>query len=238
MAGVPVLMSWSGGKDSAFALARLRAGTQYSVVGLLTTVTSQYDRVSIHGVRRSLLHWQADALGLELREIVLEPLSSNEAYEAAWKTCLAQLPASMSSARTIAYGDIYLEDVRSYREQLAGSIGFESIFPLWGERPLDLAHDMIDAGIEARLVCVDTEVLPAEYAGRIYDRELLGDIPPEIDPCGERGEFHTFVSNAPGFASAIPYHTGDVVLRDARFAYCDLLPQSRRVGEPASVEQM
>jgi diphthamide synthase (EF-2-diphthine--ammonia ligase) len=130
----------------------------------------------------------------------------------------------LSEARRIAFGDIFLADVRRYREDLAHSMGFDVMFPLWGEEPSALADEVLDSQISARVVCVDTDVLGAEFAGRTYDRAFLDAIPPTIDPCGERGEFHTFVSAGPGFRSAVPYSVGETVLREERFAYCDLLP--------------
>lgn len=223
MSPEPVLLSWSGGKDSALALIRLREDPRVEVVGLLTTVTSGYERVSIHGVRRSLLHRQAEELETDLHEIMIEPQSSNQAYEAAWQQSIGQLSGAMAEARRIAFGDIFLEDVRRYREDMAHTLGFSAEFPLWGESSLALADEVIARQITARIVCVDTEVLPADYAGRLYDAALLDTLPEGIDPCGERGEFHTFVSDGPAFRGAVPYIVGDVVLRDDRFAFCDLL---------------
>jgi uncharacterized protein (TIGR00290 family) len=186
-------------------------------------VTSGYERISIHGVRRSLLHRQAEKLETDLHEIMIEPQSSNQAYEAAWQQSLEQLTGAMARARRIAFGDIFLEDVRRYREDMAHKLGFEAEFPLWGESTRALADEVIERRITARIVCVDTAVLPADYAGRMYDAVLLDALPEGIDPCGERGEFHTFVSDGPAFRSAVPYIVGDVVLRDERFAFCDLL---------------
>jgi uncharacterized protein (TIGR00290 family) len=223
----PLVLSWSGGKDSALALARLRETEGVEVVGLMTTVTAGYDRVSIHGVRRSLLHAQAAALGLPVHEVVLQPQSSNEAYERATADALALVRERTPGIRRLAFGDIFLEDVRQYRETLVGGLGFGSVFPLWGEAPPDLADEVIGRGIAARLVCVDTQQLAASFAGRAYDAALLADLPAGVDPCGERGEFHTFVSDGPGFREPVRYETGEVVLRDERFAYCDLLPVDR-----------
>jgi uncharacterized protein (TIGR00290 family) len=220
----PIILSWSGGKDSALALARLREDAAVEVAALLTTVTAEYDRVSIHGVRRTLLHAQAAALGLPVLEVELQPRSSNEAYERATAGALARVRDEMPAVRRLAFGDIFLEDVRRYREALVGGLGFGSLFPLWGEPSEALAEEVMDRGIAARLVCVDTHALPATFAGRAYDRALLAEFPAGTDPCGERGEFHTFVSDAPGFAAPVPYHVGEVVLRDERFAYCDLIP--------------
>jgi uncharacterized protein (TIGR00290 family) len=226
----PVVLSWSGGKDSALALARLRDDPAVEVAALLTTVTAEYDRISIHGVRRTLLHAQAAALGLPVLEVELQPRSSNEAYERATAAALATMREQMPGVRRLAFGDIFLEDVRQYREQLVGALGFGSLFPLWGEPSAGLAEEMIDRGIAARLVCVDTHALSAAFAGRAYDRGLLAELPAAIDPCGERGEFHTFVSAGPGFATPVPYRVGEVVLRDERFAYCDLIPTDATPG--------
>lgn len=220
----PVVLSWSGGKDSALALARLRADPHVEVAGLLTTVTAGYDRVSIHGVRRSLLHAQAEALALPLHEVTLAPNSSNEAYDAAFADALAELRARMPEVKRLAFGDIFLEDVRRYREERVEALGFGALFPLWGESTRDLAREVFASGIVARLVCVDTKVLPAAFAGRSYDAALLAELPAEIDPCGERGEFHTFVSAGPGFRQPVPHAVGEVVLREWRFAFCDLVP--------------
>lgn len=220
----PVILSWSGGKDSALSLARLKADTGVDVVGLVTTVTSEYDRVSIHGVRRSLLREQAAALDLPVHEIELQPQSSNDAYEAAWQEGLKDLPRPMREARHIAFGDIFLEDVREYRQRLAGQLGYETTFPLWGESTRTLADQVVESGIVATIVCVDTEVMTADVAGQRFDATFVASLPAAIDPCGERGEFHTFVSFGPGFDSPVAFTVGETVVRDERFAFCDLLP--------------
>lgn len=219
-----VVLSWSGGKDSGLTLAALRADPRYDVVALLTSVTRGYDRVSIHGVRRTLLEAQATAAKLPLIEVTLEPQSSNAAYEAAFADALARLRTRFPDATTIAFGDLFLEDVRAYRERLLANTGFAPIFPIWGRDTRELAEEFIDAGFVAHLVCVDTEQLDGRFAGRRFDRSLLAELAPTCDPCGERGEFHTFVSAGPIFERAIPVAPGDVVLRDNRFAFCDLLP--------------
>ncbi len=228
----PVILSWSGGKDSSLTLASLRADPRYEVVALLTSVTRGYDRVSIHGVRRELLDAQVAALGLPLVEIEIEPQSSNSAYEAAFGDALNRLNMSFPTAKTMAFGDLFLGDVRAYREQALSSTGFSALFPIWGRDTGELAEAFIDAGFVAHLVCVDTQQLAAEFAGRQFDRSLLAELPSAIDPCGERGEFHTFVSGGPIFDRPIGVARGETVLRDGRFAFCDLLP-----AIPATVEQ-
>jgi len=206
------------------ALAALRADPCYDVVALLTSVTRGYDRVSIHGVRRALLEAQAAAAQLPLVEVTLEPQSSNVAYEAAFADALDQLRKQFSGATTIAFGDLFLADVRAYRERQLAGTGFAPLFPIWGRDTRELAEEFIDAGFVAHLACVDTEQLPARFAGRRFDRALLAELPPTCDPCGERGEFHTFVSAGPIFDQAIPVAHGETVLRDNRFAFCDLIP--------------
>jgi uncharacterized protein (TIGR00290 family) len=220
----PIVLSWSGGKDSALALAALRADARVHVVSLLTTVTRGYDRISIHGVRRSLLDGQARSLALPLHEIVLQPECTNELYDAAVARALAELRRRHPAVRRVAYGDLFLEDVRRYREERLAALGFEGLFPIWGRSTGELADEFIDVGFEARLVCVDTTQLDASFAGRGFDRTLLADLPPNVDRCGERGEFHTFVAAGPGFSRRVAYTVGARVLRDGRFMYCDLLP--------------
>lgn len=220
----PIALSWSGGKDSALALEALRGDASVEVVALLTSVTRGYDRISIHGVRRALLEAQVRAIGLPLIEIALEQRSSNDQYAAAFATAVSTLRGAHSRLRRIAYGDLFLEDVRAYRERQLGALGLSGLFPLWNRATPELAEEFIERGFEARLVCVDTTQLDAAFAGREFDRALLAELPSSIDPCGERGEFHTFVSGGPIFDAPIAYAIGDVVLRDDRFAYCDLLP--------------
>jgi uncharacterized protein (TIGR00290 family) len=218
-----VLLSWSGGKDSALALHTLRNDPGYEVVGLLTSVTRGYDRISIHGVRRSLLEAQAESVGLPLQVIELEQASSNESYEAAFHAGLDAASRTHPDLTHVAFGDLFLEDVRAYRERLLARSKWTPIFPLWGLHTTTLARRFIDDGFAARLVCVDTTQLHGDFAGRTYDHALLSEFASTVDPCGERGEFHTFVANGPGFRRGVQYAVGDRVLRDERFMYCDLV---------------
>jgi uncharacterized protein (TIGR00290 family) len=219
----PVVLSWSGGKDSALALRALRNDATVDVVALMTSVTADYDRISIHGVRRELLRAQAESVGLPLQEVVLAANCTNEAYETAFARALEDVRQRFPDVKHIAFGDLFLRDVRAYRERLLAGSGFEPVFPLW-DLPTDaLARDFIDSGFEARLVCVDTTQLDGSFAGALYDRALLAAMPSTIDPCGERGEFHTFVSNGPNFAKPVACTLGERVMRDNRFMYCDLI---------------
>ena len=223
---VPIVLSWSGGKDSALALSALRADPRYELVALMTSVTREYDRVSIHGVRRALLDAQVQAIGVPLVEVALGAAATNESYERAFHDALRTMRASHGDIRHLAFGDLFLEDVRAYRERLLDGTGVEAVFPLWGRETRALAETFIAQGFEAHLTCVDTTQLDGAFAGRRFDAALLADLPASADPCGERGEFHTFVSAGPIFPSPIAITVGDVVLRDGRFAYCDLLPGS------------
>jgi uncharacterized protein (TIGR00290 family) len=226
----PIALSWSGGKDSTLALAALRADARYDVVALVTSVTTGYERISIHGVRRELLDAQVRAVGLPLYEVVLEPSSSNEAYEAAFRQGVESLRADFPTLRKIAFGDLFLEDVRAYRERLLAPMGLEGVFPLWGLDTGDLARQFVREGYRAHLVCVDTTQLSGAFAGRTLDASLIADLPETADPCGERGEYHSFVWDGPVFATPVPVVRGEVVLRDGRFAYCDLFAGERRIG--------
>jgi uncharacterized protein (TIGR00290 family) len=229
----PIILSWSGGKDSALAFARLRADPRVQVTGLLTTVTAEHDRVSVHGVRRALLHAQAAALGVPVYEATLQQESSNGSYDGAMAQALGALREEQPAVRRVAFGDIFLQDVREYREQRIAALGFDGVFPLWGEPTDALAREVMECGIRARLVCIDTRVLSAAFAGRAYDAALLAELPDGIDPCGENGEFHTFVSDGPGFRAPVSYHVGEVEMPGDRFAFCDLLPADTPVATPA-----
>jgi len=219
----PVVVSWSGGKDSTLMLERLLTDPTVAVRALVTTVSSVYDRVSIHGVRRSILRAQADALGLPLHEVPLGATVTNDEYEQAFANGLQALAEAYPDTRCMAFGDLFLADVRAYREALIGRHGWTGVYPLWGEATAPLARYFVDRGYVATLSCVDTQQLDGAFAGRVYDHGLLDALPSSVDPCGERGEFHTCVTAGPIFSRAIPVLTGERVLRDDRFQYCDLV---------------
>jgi len=215
------LLSWSGGKDSALALHRLRETDALRVEGLLTTVTDGYDRISMHGVRRALLDAQADAVGLPLRTVRIPPRCSNDEYEARTGAALAAWAAEGGGA--VAFGDLFLEEIRAYRERLLGPHPLAPVFPLWGEDTAALARRFVALGFRAVLVCVDPRQLDARFAGRAYDHALLDELPAGVDPCGENGEFHTFVHDGPVFRAPVRLAPGEVVERDG-FVFADLLP--------------
>jgi uncharacterized protein (TIGR00290 family) len=217
-----VIFAWSGGKDSMLALHEVVRAGEFRVAALLTNVTRDYDRISIHGVRRALLEQQAAALGIPLHTVELSAASSNEEY----RTRMAEALAAFRAARidTVVHGDIFLGDVRAYREALLAESGMKALFPLWGADTRELAERFIGLGYRAVLTCVDTEALDAAFVGRAYDPDLLRELPSGVDPCGENGEFHTWVWDGPEFERAIPHVHGETVLRDQRFAYADLLP--------------
>lgn len=220
----PIIVSWSGGKDCLMALGRLRADSAWRVVGLVTTVTAQYDRIAMHGVRRDVLNAQAAALGLPVIEAVLEWPSHNDAYEQAFAAALAEASARWPGIAHIAFGDLFLEDVRAYRDaQLARLGGWTGVYPLWGEDTSALGRRFIAEGHRAALCCVDTTQLDAAFCGRDYDAALLDALPPGVDACGERGEFHTLSYGGPLFDGDLRLQRGESLLRDERFQYTDFL---------------
>jgi uncharacterized protein (TIGR00290 family) len=222
VAPTQVVIAWSGGKDSSLALQALRGDAAVEPVALLTTVTREYDRISMHGVRRDLLCAQAASVGLPLIEAVIPAKATNVSYEDAMRAALGKIRARFPLVHHVAFGDLFLTDVRAYRERQMHETGFEPLFPLWGLDTLALARRFVAERFDAVVVCVDTQQLPGSFAGRSYDDDFLRDLPSTADPCGENGEFHTFVAAGPVFARAVPYRRGAVVLRDDRFAYCDL----------------
>jgi uncharacterized protein (TIGR00290 family) len=221
-----ILLSWSSGKDSAWTLHVLRQQSEYEIAGLLTTFNQEADRVSMHGVRRSLVEQQAAAAGLPLWSIPLPWPCSNEQYEELMTKACAKAVAEGIEA--IAFGDLFLEDVRAYRvKQMAGT-GLEPLFPVWGEPTDGLAREMVSSGLKAILTCVDTRKLNADFAGRRFDANLLAGLPIGIDPCGENGEFHSFVYAGPMFNSEIDVIAGETVVRD-QFAFADLIPAASAI---------
>jgi len=217
-----VLFSWSGGKDSAMALYELQRARSYEISALLTVVTEDYDRISMHGVRRVLLERQADSLGYPLEEIFISKNASNEEYESKMRDVLVKYrEAGVSS---VVFGDVLLEDVRRYREDNLAKVGMRGIFPLWKRDTTELANTFINLGFKAIITCVDSKVLGKRFVGRVYDKQFLRELPPNVDPCGENGEFHSFVYDGPIFRRKISFAVGDIVLRDNRFYFCDLIP--------------
>lgn len=215
-----VLLSWSSGKDSAWTLHVLRQSSDCELVGLLTTVNQEFDRVAMHGTRRSVLEAQAKAAGLPLWAVPIPWPCSNEHYDSAMRQACDRAVAEHVDA--IAFGDLFLEDIRAYRETQLRRTGLQPLFPLWELPTHSLARDMIAAGLRAKLTCVDTSQLAPSFVGREFDTKLLEDLPGKVDPCGERGEFHTCVYTGPMFARAIDLEPGEIVQRD-QFAYADFV---------------
>lgn len=217
-----ILLSWSSGKDSAWSLHVLRQDPAVEVVGLVTTVNEEYERVAMHGVREELLRAQARAVGLPLQRIPLPEPCTNEEYEARFLAAMDR--EQIGDVAGMAFGDLYLEDVRDYRERLMSSTGLETLYPLWGRDTRELAQEMVAAGARAVLTCIDPKQLPREFAGRTYDAEFLRDLPEGVDPCGENGEFHSFTYAGPAFHEEIPVETGETVERGG-FVFTELLPR-------------
>jgi len=228
------LLSWSSGKDSAWALHILRQRSEYEVVGLLTTVNETADRVAMHAVRSELLRAQADALGLPLYPIGIPQPCSNEQYEAAMTVAIAR--ARADGVTTMAFGDLFLEDIRRYRVSRLAGTGIEPIFPVWGIPTHRLAREMIAGGLRARLTCVDPKQLAADFVGREFDQALLDELPSGVDPCGERGEFHTFTYDGPMFERPIAIRAGAVVLRDG-FVFADLKVPADAKAQDRTLDQ-
>jgi len=220
-----VLLSWSSGKDAAWVLHMLRQAWDVEVVGLLTTLSADGDRVAMHAVRRTLLEAQVRAAGLPLLAVPLPWPCSNAEYEEATARALGEARERWGITH-VAFGDLFLEDVRAYRERQMTQVGLTPLFPLWGLPTRALARDMIAGGLEARLTCIDPRRLPESLAGRAFDAALLEALPPDVDPCGEAGEFHTFAFAGPMFSHPVPTTLGEVVARDG-FVFADLLPPSQ-----------
>jgi uncharacterized protein (TIGR00290 family) len=217
-----VLFCWSGGKDSAMALHALQSAQDHRITALLTTVTEEYDRVSMHGVRRVLLERQAASIGLPLHSVLIPPQCVNATYEARMKEALSEHLAR--GVRRVAFGDIFLEDLRVYRERNLAQLGMDALFPIWKRDTRELARDFLRLGFRAIAVCVDPRVLDPSFAGRTLEESFFADLPLGVDPCGENGEFHTFVFDGPIFRTPIRFAVGEKVMRDG-FCFCDLLPE-------------
>jgi uncharacterized protein (TIGR00290 family) len=217
----PVVFSWSSGKDSAFALWTLLADPNFQVTALLTTLNEEHQRVSISGVREELLDRQANELDLPVIKVPLPAHCDNATYEARMAAVLAG-PA-FDGVDHVAFADLFLTDIRSYREERMALVGKSAIFPIWGRDTTELAAEMISEGFKTTVVCVDPRQLDRSFAGRAFDESFLNDLPVKVDPCGENGEFHTFVHDAPMFSTPIPCRTGEVVTRD-EFVFCDVVP--------------
>ncbi|UCD13359.1 MAG: diphthine--ammonia ligase [Thermoplasmatales archaeon] len=217
-----VLFTWSGGKDSALTLYELQKNHEYEISALLTTITEDYDRVSMHGVRQILLEQQADSLGFPLEQVLISKNASNEEYETKMRNIL--LEYQKNGVTAVVFGDIFLEDVRKYRENNLAKIGMKGIFPLWKMDTSELAYRFIDLGFKAIISMVDSTILNRPIAGKLFDKQFLSRLPSTVDPCGENGEFHTFVYDGPLFKKRISFKKGHVVLRENRFYFCDLIP--------------
>jgi len=217
-----VLFCWSGGKDSAMALHALQSAHGHRVTALLTTVTEEYDRISMHGVRRVLLERQAESIGLPLHAVLIPPQCINDIYEARMKEALSEYLAR--GVQRVAFGDIFLEDLRVYRERNLAQLGMEALFPIWKRDTRELARNFLRQRFQAIAVCVDPRFLDPSFVGRVLDESFFADLPTGADPCGENGEFHTFVFDGPIFRTPVRFATGEKVLRDG-FWFCDLLPQ-------------
>jgi uncharacterized protein (TIGR00290 family) len=228
----PVVFSWSGGKDSAYGLWTLVRDPAWDVRALLTTLTEGEDRVSMSGVRGELLARQADALGLPLIEVKIPPACPNDVYERRMASALAQ--DRLHGVGHVAFSDLFLRDIRAYREQRLSEAGKHAVFPLWGRDTAQLAREMIGAGFRAVVVCIDPRALDPSFAGRRFDHRFLSDLPDAVDPCGENGEFHTFVWDAPMYREPVPCTVGAIAERDG-FVYRDVLPSTAAAGRSDAV---
>jgi uncharacterized protein (TIGR00290 family) len=217
-----ILFAWSGGKDSAMALYELQKAGGYEISTLLTTVTEGYNRISMHGVRHSLLKQQAQSLGLPLEKVYIAKKSSDIDYETRMRKKLLEYKAR--NVLSVAFGDIFLEDLRKYREVILSRIEMKAIFPVWKRDTAELSRSFIAAGFKAIITCVDSNVLAKSFAGKLFDLQLLFKLPPDVDPFGENGEFHSFVYDGPIFREKVAYKKGNIVCRENRFYYCDLIP--------------
>ena len=221
MKPLPILMSWSGGKDCVLALDALRRGLQYDVVELVSGICRETDRIAIHEVRRELIREQAASLGLPLSEVDLPSQPSNAEYESTWQTYYRKHRAA--GVCHVAFGDLFLQDIRTYRERFLDSIEMHAVFPLWGQPTPLLAQQAIENGLQAVVCSCDPQRLERRFVGRLFDRQFVEELPAGCDPCGENGEFHTFVFNGPGFSRPVEWKRGEIHRRGT-VDFCDLLP--------------
>jgi uncharacterized protein (TIGR00290 family) len=215
-----IIFAWSSGKDSAMALQELQNSARYDIVALLSTVTQDYQRVSMHGVRKELLQQQSRSIGLPLEIVYIPQNSDNKEYEQRMHKALLGFQAK--GVNSVAFGDIFLAGIREYREANLAKVGMRGVFPLWKKDTLALARAFIEQGFKAYITCVDSQTLDQRFSGRLYDQELLAELPDGVDPCGENGEFHSFVFDGPLFSSPLKVKKGEVVCRENRFYFCDL----------------
>jgi len=215
-----IILTWSGGKDSALSLYHLQRSGLFEISSILTTITDRFDRVCMHGVRSTLLEEQARSLGLHLQKIHLSSGSSIEEYDIRMRKALVASKRSGISA--VAFGDIFLEDLKRYREKRLSSLQIKGVFPLWGRDTAELAKDFIDLGFKAVITCVDSKALDKRFVGRLFNKTLLSELPAGVDPCGENGEFHSFVYDGPIFKKNIDYISGETVCREGGFYFRDL----------------
>jgi len=218
---LPILVSWSGGKDCLLALAALRQDPRFQVIGLISSFCRSTNRLPIHEVRRELIQDQAAALGLPLQEVELGDHPSNVEYEQAWSQFYRK--CRETGIRHVAFGDLFLTEIRTYREQFLATLGIEAVFPLWGRPTLELAHSAVDGGMRAVVCSCDPNRLDRRFAGRLYNRQLISELPADCDPCGENGEFHTFVFDGPEFSRPVSWAAGEIQHRQS-VDFCDLLP--------------
>ena len=217
----PIVVSWSGGKDSALALYRALIEKKYEVKTLFTTISKEYNRVSMHGIRRELLEKQAKAIGMPLYIISLSKNVTNEEYESIMQREMNRFKSN--STNIVVFGDIFLEEIRKYRENNLSKVGMNALFPLWGKSTKALAREFLDLGFKAIITCVDTTQLDGSFVGNKFNEEFLSSIPSSVDPCGENGEFHTFVFDGPLFLHPVHFKVGRIVLRENRFYFIDLI---------------
>lgn len=220
-------MSWSGGKDSSLALFELLESGHYEIVGLLTAITEEYGRISMHGVREELLEAQASSIGLPLVKVFIPSAESSEEFESRMQNVLERYAAEGVCA--VAFGDIFLEDLRKYRVDNLRKVGMEGIFPLWKKDTGGLARTFLSRGFRTVITCVNSRALDGSFSGKEYNEQFLADLPDTVDPCGENGEFHSFAYEGPLFGSPVLFERGEVVVRNEHFYFCDLLPV---IGQP------